>query len=131
MPQCYRTKNPCGVGQSAFCTRNRIENRMCKRGFRPRPNGGDSRMIVLLKPRKYTSLTSLPLVSVRHYGRVSSVKGETNFASSARSIFLVQNLFCDKCIKRTYLKVSKLTSEVLLSSALNSSFCATADAKSR
>ena len=31
--RCYRTENPCGVGQGAFCTRNRIKNRMCKRGL--------------------------------------------------------------------------------------------------
>ena len=47
--------------------------------------------------RGNTYLTSLP-VSARHHGRVNSVKIEINFTSSASSIFLVHNLYCDKCI---------------------------------
>ena len=43
-------------------------------------------------------LLSLLLVSVRHHGRVNSVKVEMNFTSSASSIFLVHNSCCDKCI---------------------------------
>ena len=45
-----------------------------------------------------TYLTSLPLVSVRHRGRVNSLKVDINFTSSGSSIFLVHNLCCDKYI---------------------------------
>ena len=47
-------------------------------------------------PRKYVfDVTSIGQRSSR---RVNSVKVEINFTSSASSIFLVHNLYCDKCI---------------------------------
>ena len=47
------------------------------------------------------------------HGRVNSVKIEIIFTSSAGSIIVVHNLCCDKCISRTYLKVSRLSIEFL------------------
>ena len=50
-------------------------------------------------PGKYcTYLTSLPLVSVRHHGRVNSQRVNINFTSSASSICLVHNVCCEKYI---------------------------------
>ena len=50
-------------------------------------------------PGKYcTYLTSLPLVSVRHHGRVNSQRVNINFTSSASFICLVHNLCCEKYI---------------------------------
>ena len=45
-----------------------------------------------------TYLTSLPLVGVRHHGRLTSVKVDIHFTSSASSTFLVHNFCCEKCI---------------------------------
>ena len=67
----------------------------------------------LLRHRGNTYLTSLPLVSVHHHGRANSVKVEINFTSSASSIFLVHNWYCDKCIKQPYLQVLKLRASFL------------------
>ena len=78
-------------------------------GTAPRKYGFD---VTSVGQRKYV-LTSLPLVSVLHHGRVNSVKVEINFISSASSIILVHNLCCDKCIQRTYLKVLRLSIEFL------------------
>ena len=46
-------------------------------------------------PRKYV-FTSLPLVSVRRYGRVTRWKWRQNFISSASSVPLVHDLCCAK-----------------------------------
>ena len=90
-------------------------------------------------------LTSLPLVSVRHHGHVSSVKLEKNYISSARSVFLVHNLCSGKikCIELTavgteakyYIEFLGLSVDVyrrVIKTASNSPFCAaTADFISR
>ena len=51
--------------------------------------------------------------SLHSTGCVTQWKSRWNFTSSSSSIFLVYNVCCDKCIQRTYLKVSRLSIELL------------------